>query len=158
MAREYWSYLLSPFLHTQASVKTFELLARATDKGAVPLTNTVPVNVMVVSSGSLPPTIIHIEPPKPIPENAPLDTDVATICAQWDLLPFILYCRQCISVPDLVSSSEKVFLFCHIFYKSDETSLNHKKIIFLSLLMWVSYHYCVIFSFQTFSLLYQRGV
>ncbi|KAG0724386.1 DE-cadherin [Chionoecetes opilio] len=67
---------------SMASVKTFQLLARATDKGRVPLTNTVRVKVMVVSSGSLPPSIIHTEAPKSIPENAPLQTNVATICAQ----------------------------------------------------------------------------
>ncbi|KAK8381039.1 hypothetical protein O3P69_008148 [Scylla paramamosain] len=46
--------LVKPLDDSMASVKTFELVARATDKGRPPLTNTVPVKVMVVSSGSLP--------------------------------------------------------------------------------------------------------
>lgn len=74
--------LVKPLDDSMASVKIFELLARATDRGTPPLANTVPVNVRVVSSGSLPPSIIHIDPPRPIPENALLDTNVATICAQ----------------------------------------------------------------------------
>lgn len=74
--------LPSRFPVLQASTKTFHLTARATDKGAAPLARSVPVSVAVVSSGSLPPTIVFQEPPRPIPENAPLDTTVASYCAQ----------------------------------------------------------------------------
>lgn len=74
--------LVKPLDDSMANVKTFELVARATDKGSVPLTNTVPVKVNVVSSGSLPPTIIQVDIPSSIPENSPLETVVATVCAQ----------------------------------------------------------------------------
>lgn len=66
---------------SMADIKTFQLTARATDKGQPPLSNTVQIKVVVVSSGSLPPTIVFTQQPRPIPESAPVNTDIATYCA-----------------------------------------------------------------------------
>ncbi|XP_042222994.1 neural-cadherin-like isoform X2 [Homarus americanus] len=69
-----------------AGKKTFQLEARATDKGAPPMTGLVEVMIHAVSSGNLPPTVVKQEPSDPsVPEDTSEGTDIVVVCAKSNI-------------------------------------------------------------------------
>ncbi|XP_069958190.1 DE-cadherin-like isoform X2 [Cherax quadricarinatus] len=66
---------------SMAGEKTFSMEAVATDKGVPPLSSRVGVDIHVVSSGNLPPTIVYQEPSTPKVKENTEDTDVVIVCA-----------------------------------------------------------------------------
>ncbi|XP_071547738.1 DE-cadherin-like [Panulirus ornatus] len=68
------------------TTRTFEMRVRAVDSGTPPLWSIAPVNIQVVSSGELPPSVVSQKPLHPaIPENTTENTEVVTLCARSNL-------------------------------------------------------------------------
>ena len=62
-------------------MKTFNLVATATDIGVPPLSATASVKVKVVSSDQMAPSIVERDPSPEVSENAKQGTSVAQLCA-----------------------------------------------------------------------------